>query len=198
MSQTGETYIRHYYEKLHYTDFCAQRFSHIFQGMFYGLACYRPFLVPVPVNDGISGPPTLDDLLVNYWIKQRAEDDCTATRQHLRQTFARIPHSDVPLDGLYTVFVESPRMGVQRNHVLQRIASLNGSQTNVTHNGSILIVKQALSTDHAMLNMKKNDMALVNFLMSRYVSYFRHSTIRTDTPSSIIYHKMCGPMFNES
>ncbi|KAG0693616.1 hypothetical protein DFH29DRAFT_881329 [Suillus ampliporus] len=32
--------------------------------------CHRPFLVPIPVKDGIDSPPTLDDLDINYWVKQ--------------------------------------------------------------------------------------------------------------------------------
>ncbi|KAG1843828.1 hypothetical protein DFJ58DRAFT_844244 [Suillus subalutaceus] len=38
------------------------KFAHLIQAAFYGAGCYRPFLVPVPINDGVKKKPTLDDL----------------------------------------------------------------------------------------------------------------------------------------
>ncbi|KAG1798136.1 uncharacterized protein HD556DRAFT_1306181 [Suillus plorans] len=34
-----------------------------------------PFFVPVPVRDGVERDTTLDDLYVNYWVRQRNTDD---------------------------------------------------------------------------------------------------------------------------
>ncbi|KAG0691863.1 hypothetical protein DFH29DRAFT_877126 [Suillus ampliporus] len=45
-------------------------FIQLIKGIFYGGQCHRPFLVPIPVKDGIDSPPTLDDLDINYWVKQ--------------------------------------------------------------------------------------------------------------------------------
>ncbi|KAG2114424.1 hypothetical protein DEU56DRAFT_919586 [Suillus clintonianus] len=42
-------------------------FLQLIKGIFYGAQCHRPFLVPIPVKDGIDKPPTLDDLDINYW-----------------------------------------------------------------------------------------------------------------------------------
>ncbi|KAG1880252.1 hypothetical protein C8R48DRAFT_683234 [Suillus tomentosus] len=101
------------------------------KGLFYGVVRYRPFLVPVPVRDGVERETTLDDLYVNYWVRQRNTDDCTATRRHLRRTFTTIPDSAMTLDNQYTLFLERPRTGMPTNHVLARMGSLSGDHEAV-------------------------------------------------------------------
>ncbi|KAG1719369.1 uncharacterized protein EDB91DRAFT_1340947 [Suillus paluster] len=51
-------------------------FVQLIKGIFYGGQCHQPFLVPIPVKDGIDSPPTLDDLDINYWVKQYKLYEC--------------------------------------------------------------------------------------------------------------------------
>ncbi|KAG0692183.1 hypothetical protein DFH29DRAFT_882915 [Suillus ampliporus] len=56
-------------------------FIQLIKGIFYGGQCHRPFLVPIPVKDGINSPPTLDDLDINYWVKQYELYELNMTKQ---------------------------------------------------------------------------------------------------------------------
>jgi hypothetical protein len=49
-------------------DISKQRFLQCFKGVFYGVACHQPFLVPIPVRDGAERIPRLEDLYVDYWV----------------------------------------------------------------------------------------------------------------------------------
>ncbi|KAG1847115.1 hypothetical protein C8R48DRAFT_779324 [Suillus tomentosus] len=144
------------------------RFSQLCQGVFYGVACYRPFLVPIPVIDGVKNA-TLDNLYVNYWVKQRDFNALTSTRQHLRHTFMSLPHFKYKLDGLYTVYFESPDNNSTTNRLLEHMARMSGMSTSIK--GSVLVVKQALSTDLPVINMDKDDMLLANMMLSCALHY---------------------------
>lgn len=141
----------------------SQRFLPLVAGIFYGGGCQRPFLVPVPVRDGVARWPTLDDLDVNYWVKQCHADDCRATWRHLRRTFSRVPGSHVTLDGHYMLYVETPRPSIRRSRLLSRMAIMSGCQE--AFQGSALVVKQAQDAPHHITNMTKRDQLLVNFLI---------------------------------
>ncbi|KAG2737996.1 hypothetical protein P692DRAFT_20883016 [Suillus brevipes Sb2] len=83
-------------------------YSGIIQGLFYGLACSKPFIVPVPVRDGVTSAATLDDLEVNYWVKQRGIGACTTSRRDLRRAFDRMPQSHDDLDANYIFYFDRP------------------------------------------------------------------------------------------
>lgn len=135
------------------------------KGAFYGAGCYRPFLVSIPVNDGVKTKPTLDDLYVNYWVRQRDPMALTSTRRHLRRTFDRIPHSDMAVDGLYTAYFESPDNDPLINHLFHLMSRMSGASTSV--NKSVLVVKQSLSPGYTIVNMNKDDLFLANTIIHR-------------------------------
>ncbi|KIK38222.1 hypothetical protein CY34DRAFT_15193 [Suillus luteus UH-Slu-Lm8-n1] len=120
-------------------------FKQTFTALFYGVACHRPFLVPVPVWDGVDQEPTLDDLYVTYWVSQHDIGACTASRHHLRHTFTTVPDINLTLENTYTVFLERPQESAVRNNVLVWMASMSGDHDSVGVKGSVLIVKQAVS-----------------------------------------------------
>ncbi|KAG1838078.1 hypothetical protein DFJ58DRAFT_846201 [Suillus subalutaceus] len=57
-------------------------YPHIFQGLLYATACTQPYLVPVPIQNGVITLCTLQELKVNYWVHQRAFSATTACRCH--------------------------------------------------------------------------------------------------------------------
>jgi hypothetical protein len=142
-------------------------------GVFYGAWCRRPFLVPIPVRDGVERPPTLDDLYVNYWVKQHGLDECTATRRNLRRTFCRVPGSDFTLDGKYTMYFDRPQQSTPQNDLLTRLCSMSGSRE--TLRGSVVVVKQAPDYPHHIVDMTKRDQLISNFLIARYASFICNS-----------------------
>jgi hypothetical protein len=147
-----------------------QRFLQLITGVFYGAACSRPYLVPVPVRDGIDRPPTLDDL------------EYTASRRILRRTFDTVPCSTVPIGGWYAVFFEIPSPSSPPNQLLARMSKMSGSHETVL--GSILVIKQR--ADHAIVDMTKGDQTISNFLVSRYnLSLFVF--INTYADSSVLH-----------
>ncbi|KAG2104977.1 hypothetical protein BD769DRAFT_1393358 [Suillus cothurnatus] len=81
-------------------------FLHVFQGIFCGATSTKPFVVLVPVQDGVQGWPTLDHLDVNYWVKQYGLGVYTTACRQLRRTFDCVLHTPGALDGRYTVFFE--------------------------------------------------------------------------------------------
>ncbi|KAG2147785.1 uncharacterized protein EDB93DRAFT_1104052 [Suillus bovinus] len=97
------------------------KFRFIYKAAFYGVACYRPFLVPVPVIDGVKTKPTLNDLYVNYWVKQRDTNALTCTRQHMCHTFDSIPNCKMVIHALYTVFFDNPVNHFTTNHLLEHM-----------------------------------------------------------------------------
>ncbi|KAG1894492.1 uncharacterized protein F5891DRAFT_1195197 [Suillus fuscotomentosus] len=140
------------------------------------------FLPTLPPAGG--RPPTLDDLDVNYWVKQRHAADCTATRRHLCRTFTKVPGSHVTLDGHYTLYVETPHPSIRRSRLLSRMASMSGSRE--TFQGSVLVVKQMKDTPYHLMNMTKRDQLLANFLISRSVQVIASDRIalkKTAAPS---------------
>ncbi|KAG1849113.1 hypothetical protein C8R48DRAFT_677160 [Suillus tomentosus] len=144
-----------------------QRYTILVKGAFYGAGCYRPFLVSIPINNGVKTKLTLDDLYVNYWVRQRDLMALTSTQWHLRRTFDRIPHADMAVDGLYTTYFEFPDNEPPINHLLHLMARMSGASTSV--NGSILVVKQSLSPGYPFINMNKDDLFLANAIIHRSV-----------------------------
>ncbi|KAG1876999.1 hypothetical protein C8R48DRAFT_768564 [Suillus tomentosus] len=145
---------------------CRQpRFLQWFKGIFYGAGCRRPFRVPIPMNDGVKRVPRLNDLYVNYWVRQRDLDAVTCTREHLQRTFNSVPNSSLELDGSYTVFFERPDPQAMLNRLLERMARMTGRSTAV--NGSILVVKQSLGSDRRIVDMTRDDMLVTNFIINR-------------------------------
>ncbi|KAG2082723.1 hypothetical protein BD769DRAFT_1683037 [Suillus cothurnatus] len=140
------------------------RFLQWFKGIFYGAACHRPFLVRVPVMDGIMRVPRLADLYVDYWVRQRDHDAVTCARRHLRKTFHSVPNSTMELEGTYTVFFEKGNGQSTTNRLLERMGRMTGKTSAV--NGSILVVKQTLQPNEHIVDMTRDDMLITNFLIS--------------------------------
>ncbi|KAG2749911.1 hypothetical protein P692DRAFT_20730620 [Suillus brevipes Sb2] len=143
------------------------RFLQLITGVFYGSDCTRPYLVPVPVRDGVERPPTLDDLDISYWVRQFEYRQCTASRRILRHTFDAVPYTGLSVGGQYTVFFEIPSDTSSQNELLSRMSKLSGCDETVL--GSILVMKQ--STDQALVDMTKGDQLVSNCLVSRYVPF---------------------------
>jgi hypothetical protein len=51
------------------------------------------------------------------------------------------------------------------NHVLARLASMSGNRKTVS--GSMLVVKQQLSAENTIIDINKDEMKLINFLLSK-------------------------------
>lgn len=145
-------------------------YSGIIQGLFYGLACSKPFIVPVPVRDGVTSAATLDDLEVNYWVKQRGIGACTTSRRDLRRAFDRMPQSHDDLDANYIFYFDRPMGSMQHNQLVRRLARLNGCTTFVR--GSVLVVKKA---ETGFVNMTVDDILRTNFLFVRCVRSLNHA-----------------------
>ncbi|KAG1722120.1 hypothetical protein EDD22DRAFT_854228 [Suillus occidentalis] len=60
-------------------------------GAFYGSGCSRPYLIPVPVRDGVDRRPTLDDLDITYW--HPGVFFVTHSTAYLTRTFLSVPVS---------------------------------------------------------------------------------------------------------
>ncbi|KAG2118720.1 uncharacterized protein F5147DRAFT_647870 [Suillus discolor] len=135
------------------------------KGVFYGAGCYRPFLVPIPVRDGVERSPTLDDLDVSYWVKQRDLYECTVTRRHLRRTFSGVPGFNVTMDGKYTLYFEKRQPLMAPSCVLRRMGSMGGCREAL--HGSVVLVKQTRDTPNVIVDMTKQDQFMANFLISR-------------------------------
>ncbi|KAG2037609.1 hypothetical protein BDR03DRAFT_982231 [Suillus americanus] len=142
-------------------------FLQVIKGIFYGVGCYRPFLVPVPVQDGVDRPATLDDIDVNFWVKQRELYDCSSTRCNLRRTFTRVPGFNITIEGKYTLYFEKPDPSLHQNKVLSRILSMTGNKEAI--HGSVLVVKQMFDDQSYIVNMTKRDQLVANFLISTSV-----------------------------
>ncbi|KAG1772160.1 hypothetical protein EDD22DRAFT_842526 [Suillus occidentalis] len=156
---------------------CRQpRFLQLITGAFYGSGCSRPYLIPVPVRDGVDRRPTLDDLDITYWVRQFAYTQCTASRRILRHTFDSVPYPDVSIGARFTAFFEIPLETTQPNHLLNRMANMSGRHETVL--GSVLVVKQ--TRDCEIVDMSKGDQVVSNFL----VSSFRRLRIALDCISS--------------
>lgn len=141
----------------------SERYPHIFKGIFYGSGCYRPFLVPVPVRDGVRGSPTLDDIDVNYWVKQHELRDCTASRRKLRRSFDTVPNVGTHLRGTYTLYFETTDQHQSVNHLLKHMSAMSGQHKQLY--GSVLVIKQE-RTD-CIVDCDKDDQLIVNFLIAR-------------------------------
>lgn len=98
-----------------------QRYHTIVQGIFYGKACKKPYVVPIPVRDGVQGSATLDNLDVNYWVKQHEVNSCSCSRRHLRRSFDVVPHVPGALDGRYTLFFERPMDTLPKNLLVRAL-----------------------------------------------------------------------------
>ncbi|KAG2051083.1 hypothetical protein BDR06DRAFT_1010636 [Suillus hirtellus] len=88
-------------------------------GLFYGGGCQQPYVVQVPVQDGIETLPSLDELEVNTWVQQRDLDRSTFSRRRLQHTFVSVLHSVMELDAQYTFYFEDPEYGRPQNELLQ-------------------------------------------------------------------------------
>ncbi|KAG1849014.1 hypothetical protein F4604DRAFT_1973357 [Suillus subluteus] len=140
------------------------RFLQLIKGIFYGSACHRPFLVPIPVRDGVDRPPTLDDLDVTYWVKQHGFTHCTASHRVLRRSFNTLPQSDQILAGRYTMYFEIATPSSPQNRLLTRMLSMSGCHETVV--GSVLIMKERPDFPHPIVDMTKEDQLFANFLLS--------------------------------
>ncbi|KAG2113413.1 uncharacterized protein F5147DRAFT_650355 [Suillus discolor] len=143
---------------------CRERFMQIIKGVFYGAGCSWPFLVPIPVRDGVERSPTLDDLDVSYWVKQRDLYECTVTRHHLCRTFSRVPGFNVTMDGKYTLYFEKRQPSMAPSRVLRRMGSMGGCREAL--HGSVVLVKQTGDTPDVIVDMTKRDQLMANFLIS--------------------------------
>jgi 2-methylaconitate cis-trans-isomerase PrpF len=123
--------------------------------------------VPVPVQDGVDQEPTLDDLYVTYWVSQHDVGACTALRCHLRHTFTMVPNINLTLENKYTVFLECPQESAVQNNVLVRMTSMSVDHDAVGVKGSVLIVKQAVCGASMIMNITKDNILLINFLLNR-------------------------------
>lgn len=121
--------------------------------------------MPIPVRDGVERPPTLDDLDVNYWVKQHGLYEGMAMRRNLRRTFCRVPGSDFTLDGKYTLYFDRPQQSTPQNDLLTRMCRMSGSRE--TLRGSVIVVKQMQDSPHHIVDMTKRDQLISNFLISR-------------------------------
>ncbi|KAG1880596.1 hypothetical protein C8R48DRAFT_668031 [Suillus tomentosus] len=140
-------------------------FHRIFQGVFYGSSSSRPHLVPVPVRHGFRGQVSLDDLDVNYWVKQYTLGVHVTARRRLRRTFDHVPHTPCGLDGLYTIFFERPASATPKNKLVRQMVRLNGS-TDVIK-GSVLVMKEGRE---GVKDMMCDDILRTNFLINRLVA----------------------------
>jgi hypothetical protein len=132
------------------------------QGIFYSKTCKKPYVVPIPLRDGVQGSPTLDHLDVNYWVKQHEVDSCSCRRGHLRRSFDSVPYFPGAIDGRYTVFFERPMNSTPVNTLVRVLSRMNGCTQ--TFRGSVLVVKEGPS---GFVNMTPNDVLLCNFLLIR-------------------------------
>jgi hypothetical protein len=144
-------------------------FLQLIKGIFYGVACHRPFLVPIPVRDGVDRPATLDDIDVNFWVKQHELYDCSSTRRQLRRTFSKVPGFNIATEGKYTLYFEKPDPSLHRNKVLSRMSSMSGNEETI--HGSVLVVKQMYDDPSYIVNMTKRDQLVANFLISTALHY---------------------------
>ncbi|KAG2145092.1 hypothetical protein BD769DRAFT_1636664, partial [Suillus cothurnatus] len=142
-----------------------QRFMQIITGLFYGSGCQRPFLVPIPVRDGVERSPTIDDLDVSYWVKQRELYECTVTRRHLRKTFGRVPGSNVAMEGRYTLYFEKDEPSSPQNNLINRMGGMSGSRERLR--GSVVVIKETQNAPKFIVDMTKDDQLMANFLLSR-------------------------------
>ncbi|KAG2096023.1 hypothetical protein BD769DRAFT_1644377 [Suillus cothurnatus] len=141
------------------------RFMQIITGLFYGSGCQRPFLVPIPVRDGVERSPTIDDLDVSYWVKQRELYKCTVTRRHLRKTFGSVPGSNVAMEGRYTLYFEKDEPSSPQNNLINRMGGMSGSRE--TLRGSVVVIKETQNAPNFIVDMTKDDQLMANFLLSR-------------------------------
>ncbi|KAG2085769.1 uncharacterized protein F5147DRAFT_659399 [Suillus discolor] len=127
------------------------------------IKCRRPrFSQVFQVIDGVK-KTTLNNLYVHYWVKQREFNALTSPRQHLHHTFTSLPHFEYKLDNLYTIYFEKPENHSTTNHLLEHMACMSGMSTSIK--GTVLVVKQMLSTDSPVVNMDKDDMLLTNMML---------------------------------
>ncbi|KAG1791566.1 uncharacterized protein HD556DRAFT_1445199 [Suillus plorans] len=141
-------------------------YLHVFQGIFYGARSTQPFLVPVPVRDGAPTCPSLDDLDVNYWVKQYSLGVYTTARRCLQCTFDHVPHIPGVLDGLYTLFFERPAAATQRNRLIRKMARLNGCTEVIK--GSLLVMKEG---PRGLMDLMHNDIDHANLLINSLLYY---------------------------
>jgi len=141
-------------------------FFHVFQGIFYGATSTKPFVIPVPVQDGVQGGPTLDHLDVNYWVKQYGLGVYMTACRQLCCTFDRVPHTPGALDRHYTVFFERPAPATPRNRLVRKMVRLNGCMDVIK--GSVLVMKDGLD---GLIDMTHDDIVHTNFLINRWVQH---------------------------
>jgi hypothetical protein len=139
-----------------------QLYRTMVQGIFYGRACKKPYMVLIPLQDGVWDLVTLDDLDVNYWVKQHEVESCSCRRRHLRRSFDAVPHTPGVLDGRYTVYFERPMDTTPLNALVRVLGRLNGCKQAIK--GSVLIVKEGPS---GFINMMANDILRSNLLLIR-------------------------------
>ncbi|KAJ6495817.1 hypothetical protein C8R47DRAFT_1069653 [Mycena vitilis] len=56
---------------MHAIEHCQPPFSSIFWGLLFATSCSRPYVVPVPLDHGVSKYHTLDDLRSQSWVQPR-------------------------------------------------------------------------------------------------------------------------------
>ncbi|KAG1728205.1 hypothetical protein EDB19DRAFT_1832808 [Suillus lakei] len=77
---------------------------------------------------------------------------------------------EMQLDGKYTIyFEESNGTPNTPNQVLNRMARMTGAHGRVIR--SILVVKQSYSYDNAVIDIVKDDMLVINYLLNSILHY---------------------------
>ncbi|KAG1748250.1 uncharacterized protein EDB91DRAFT_1244967 [Suillus paluster] len=115
-------------------------YERMFKGLLYATACTEPLIVDVPLQDGVDQLGTLDELEVNYWVRQRDVMVCSASRKQHRRTFDTFPNSSTQPDDIYTVFLEQNNDYVAPNALLEDIAPNIEPERGLE--GNILVIKQ--------------------------------------------------------
>ncbi|KAG1876932.1 hypothetical protein C8R48DRAFT_668950 [Suillus tomentosus] len=139
------------------------RYFRLCDGLFYGGGCQQPYVVQVPVRDGIETLPSLDELEVNTWVQQRDPDRSTFSRRRLRHTFVSVPHSAMELDAQYTFYFEDPEYGRPQNELLRRLARTCGFRRKLT--GNLLVVKQGRGETRGFISITLQDAPVINLLI---------------------------------
>ncbi|KAG1764936.1 hypothetical protein EDD22DRAFT_845637 [Suillus occidentalis] len=125
-------------------------YSQIYQGLLYVTACTRPYLVPMPVQDGVTASHTLQDLEYNALLNFL-----------------------VPLDDVYTFFYEDETNNPPPNSLVNNIAPHAPMQAQL--DGNLLVVKEH---GGLLVDILEDDVRLITFLLKSTQLYITLSVVK--------------------
>lgn len=108
---------------------------------------------------------SLAELKVGHWVNQQDRGPYIGCRNRFHKTFKDVPNAQTRLDHTYTIYTETEHSFPSPNALLRTINLRK--QPLYQQNGNVLFVKSAKEDENEVVDMNREDISLMTYLLKR-------------------------------